>query len=141
RRAFRWARAKDASIGGDFPALRAQMIQAAGSEELPPLVLSRLEPPLRDQEPEALARSAELGSEPEFRTWFFTREDLAPYLDELAGIRESPIVLDRAQQEERLRTVMDRAVVELFGGAMRESWARRLYEMAYFLSATGRRDK
>jgi len=81
RRAFRWARAKDASIGGDFPALRAQMIQAAGSEELPPLVLSRLEPPLRDDEPEALARSAELGSEPEFRTWFFTREDLAPYLD------------------------------------------------------------
>lgn len=141
RRAFRWARERAARIGGDFPALRAQMIPSPGAEEMRPLIFSHLVPPLLDEEPDALARSAEVLAEPEFRTWFFTREDLAPYLEELTSIRESPIVLDRTQQEERFRAVIDRALAELFGGARRESWARRLYEMAYFLWASARREK
>jgi len=53
-------------------------------------------------------------------------------------VRESPLVLDERQQSDRFGAIIDRAVEELFGGEQQRSWVRRLYEMAYFFSATRR---
>ena len=141
RRAFAWARERNASVSGDFPALRAQLINEPGADTLPPIIWSRLDPAKLDADGAALASSVEVLNEPELRTWFLGPEQLEPYLRELAEIRESPLVLDRHQQEERFAAVIVRAVEELFGGERRTSWARRLYELAYFFSATGRSDR
>src|SRR5262249_27714416 len=141
RRAFTWARERNASVAGDFPALRAQLTNEPGAEELPPIIWSRLDPSKLDADPAALASSVEVLNEPELRTWFLGPEQPEPYPRELAEIRESPLVLDRHQQEERFAAVIARAVEELFGGAHRASWARRLYELAYFFSATGRAER
>lgn len=141
-RAFRWARERQAKVEGDYPALRSQVLGDPPPEETrPPLVTSFFDLAELASEPSRLARSEDLLQEPEFRTWLLERELLEPYLKELESIKESPIVLDRAQQEERYRAVLDRVVVELFGGERRESWARRIYEMAYFFWATRRQEQ
>ena len=90
-------------------------------------------------DPALLTESAELLAEREFRTWFFGPDELQPYLEELSSIKNSPLVLNRTQQEERFADVIVRAVTELFSGELRDSWPRRLYEMAYFLWSTARR--
>lgn len=136
-RAFRWAHENERRVNGDFPALRKQFVKEPAAEELPPLVLSHIDettvPPLAE-----ISAPAALLEEKEFRTWFFGPEELKSYLDELQSVRDSPLVLDERQQTERFGAIMDRAVEELFGGEMQQSWVRRLYEMAYFFSATRR---
>jgi hypothetical protein len=141
RRAFAWARERDGRVDGDFPGLRSQVVSEAGEENLAPLVLRHLDAKELETDPTHLARSAELVEEPEFRTWWMQRESLQGYLDELTSIKDSPIVLDRSQQEERYRGVIDRAVEEIFAPPLRDSWVRRLFEMAYFLSASARPER
>ena len=58
----------------------------------------------------ALARSAELLAEPELRTWFLTAEDLAPYLEELGSVQDSPLVLNEMQQHDRFDAIITRAI-------------------------------
>lgn len=140
RRAFAWARAREARIEGDYPALRAQLVHEPGLEEMPPLILAHVDAAALTADDDRLAQSGTLIEQKEFRTWVFTPEQLKPYLDELAAIRDSPLVLDRAQQEERFRSVIDGAVERLFGGAPRDSWVRWLYETAYVFWSTGRRE-
>ncbi len=137
-RALGWARSQGTPMTGDYPALRAQILKAPPADDLPPLVLSRIDAEAIKRDPVILGRSAGLLEEPELRTWFFGPEQLKPYLDELAGIRESPLVLNRVQQEERFRVAVERAVVDLFGDQWRMAYARRLYEMAYFFAVTAR---
>lgn len=139
-RAFRWAQERRAPLPADYPALRAQFAKEPPAEDLPPLILAHVDVGALAADVGRLEKSDGLLEEKEFRTWFFSRQELQPYLDEVGSIRDSPLVLNRAQQEERVRGVVDRAVEELFSGARRESWVRRLYEMAYFFWATGRRE-
>jgi hypothetical protein len=141
RRAFAWARERDGRIEGDFPGLRSQVVSEAGEENLPPLALRYVDAKEIEADPAHLARSAELVEEPEFRTWWMQRDRLQGYLDELTSIKDSPLVLDRSQQEERYRGVIDRAVEEIFAPPLRDSWVRRLYEMAYFLWASARPER
>jgi hypothetical protein len=88
-----------------------------------------------------LARSEELLEEKEFRTSLLSEETSRPYLAEMDGIRESPLVLSQLQQSERLRICVERAVVEVFDGEQRHSYIRRLEEVAYFLLASGREER
>jgi hypothetical protein len=141
RRAFAWARERDGRIEGDFPGLRSQLVSEPGEEELAPLALRYLDAKEIEADPSHLARSAELVEEPELRTWWLQRDRLQSYLDELKSIKDSPLVLDRSQQEERYRGVVDRSVEEIFAPPLRDSWVRRLYEMAYFLWASARPER
>jgi hypothetical protein len=136
-RAFRWAREGNRRVNGDFPALRGQMLKEPAAEDQPPLVLSYIDATTVPA-PEKFSEPAALLEEKEFRTWFFGPEELKPYLDELNSVRESPLVLDERQQSDRFGAIIDRAVEELFDGERKESWVRRLYEMAYFFWATRR---
>jgi hypothetical protein len=130
RRAFQWARAAGIRMEGDYPALRAQWSHEPAAETSP------LAPPAADEA--ALGRSAELLGEPEFRTWFRTAEDLAPFLEEFGGVQESPLVLNPLQQQERYDEIIARAIDTTWGGEHRASWSRRLTEMARYLAATRR---
>jgi hypothetical protein len=66
------------------------------------------------------------------------RSVLGSYATEVSAIQDSPLVLSRPQQEERGRSIVVRALHELFGGDASRPYRRRLEEMAYVLHATGR---
>ncbi len=135
-RAFRWA-AETGQPGGDYPRLRAKLLKAPVTE-MQPLIFQRLDAAAVRGDTQLLKVSEKLLAEKEFRTWFFDHEVLKPYLDAAQRIKDSPLLLNQAQQQERLRAVIQQAIEELFGGAHRPSWVRRLEETAYFFHATGR---
>jgi hypothetical protein len=137
-RAFEWARASGARMGGDYPALRAQFSRVPPPAALPARAPARGAAAAPQRDEAQLAQSADLLEEPEFRTWFFGAEQLAPYLEELAGVKDSPLVLNRVQQQERFEAVIVGAIDALFGGDARPSWARRLHEMSHYFAATRR---
>lgn len=135
RRAFDWARARAARMDGDYPALRAQLSRHPAPTERPAL-------PITDEtaadDPAALAASAELLGELEMRTWFRPLEELQPYLEEMGGVRDSPLVLNEAQQQERFETIIQHAIDGIFGDAQRDTWVRRFAEQAVYFAATRR---
>lgn len=141
QRGLGWARERGARVSGDYPALRRQLTHEPPASEMRPLVLAHTDEAEIEDKPELLAGSGSLLAEQEFRTWFFDAPSLRPYLDELRSVRESPLVLGEAQQRERFGAVIERAVEELFGREIGQSWARRLYEMAYFFWASGRTEQ
>ena len=139
-RAFEWSRARGTRMVGDYPALRAQLTRQAPPQAMPPIALTRIDPALLAADAAQLAQSSALLEEPEFRTWFLTAEQLKPFLDELAGAKDSPLVLNRVQQEERFEEIIQRAIGATFD-VERQSWARRLWEMGYFLAVTRRPER
>jgi hypothetical protein len=134
RRAFDWARARAARMDGDYPALRAQLSRHPAPTERPALPTVGAHP----ADDAALAASAELLGEPELRTWFRPLEELQPYLEEMAGVRDSPLVLNEMQQQERFETIIQHAIDGLFGGAQRDTWSRRFEEQAVYFAASRR---
>jgi hypothetical protein len=135
-RAFQWSSARG-ETGGDYPGLRAHFTKEAVTPMEPPIYRA-LDVAAVRQDAKLLEESVSLLDEKEMRTWFFEREAALPYVRELIEVRDSPLVLNEAQQGERLNGVVAKAVEELFGGERRESWQRRLEEMAYFFHASGR---
>ena len=135
-RAFRWA-AERGQAGGDYPGMRAKLIKAPVTE-MQPLIFAHLDATAVRGNQQLLAESVQLLEEKELRTWFFDPETLKPYLDETQRIKDSPLLLNKAQQQERFLALIERAIEELFGGTRQLSWVRRLEEMAYFFHATGR---
>lgn len=133
RRAFDAARAAGTRMEGDYPALRAQWWREPAGATSP------LPPPCADEA--ALGRSAEVLREPELRTWFRTAEDLAPFLEAFSGVQESPLVLNELQQQERFDDILARAIDTTFGGVLRETWSRRLTELARYFAATRRPER
>jgi hypothetical protein len=121
--------------------LRVQFFKTAPAEDLAPLVLSQIDADTVRADAALLARSPELLEEPEFRTWFIPPEQLQPYLDEIGRANESPLVLNAGQQNDRANSVVDQAIKEQFEGERQTSYVRRLYEMAYYLQATGRGER
>jgi len=101
------------------------------------LVSSRVSAPDDAEHATLVAESASLLSEPELRTWWPRPDDAAPFLAEIREIRESPLVLPPAQQEDRLRQVLARATQALYPA---EAMARRLEAVAFVLAETGRVD-
>jgi hypothetical protein len=140
-RAFHWARDRAASMKGDYPALRSQLFREKPPLELPPLVFRQIDRSEVATDLNLLTTSAELLSEKEFRTWFLSRDSVQSYLDDIHGIRESPILLNELQQKDRFQEVVERSVNETFSVEKRASYGRRLYEMAYFLLKTERPDR
>jgi hypothetical protein len=136
-RAFEWASARGTRMSGDYPLLRAQIAREAAPTALPPMAVSLVDPAAATSE-SALAESAALLTEPEFRTWVLGAEAVAPVLAELVQVKESPLVLNQLQQEERFEAVVRGAIEDVFSPQRRSSWSRRLYEMAYFFAVSGR---
>ena len=135
-RAFEWACARGTRMTGDYTALRAQLTRQPPPAAVPPDVLARLDAVTADAT--ALAQSPALLDEPELRTWFRDAEQLAPFLAELGSVKDSPLVLNPAQQEERFEAVILQAIEAVFDADQRPSWARRLSAMGYYFAVTER---
>jgi hypothetical protein len=98
-------------------------------------VSRRAAPPTPEEAPELVAGSAAILAEPELRGWYPTPEAASPFVEEIRTVRESPIVLSRMAQEERVREVLRRAATALFPPVV---LARRLEGTAYVFAETGR---
>jgi hypothetical protein len=92
-------------------------------------------PPGPDEVGALLAAASALLEEPELRTWWPTPAAAEPILAEMAQVEDSPIVLPRLQQEERMRAILERAAGVLFPPA---PFARRLEGTAYIFAETNR---
>jgi hypothetical protein len=135
-RAFHWAAARG-QAGGDYPGMRAKLVKSPVIALQPPIFAHLDIDAVRANGP-LLGEAVQLLDEKELRTWFFDQATLKPYLDEAQRIKDSPLLLNQAQQQERFRLLIERAIEELFGGDHQLSWVRRLQDMAYFFHATGR---
>jgi len=118
----------------DYLRVRTRLTDAPPAEPGEP-VSSRTSVPTGAERDALVASSAELLGEPELRVWWPSPEAAAPFLAEMAEVRDSPIVLAPVQQEERLEAILRRATRELFPP---DVTARRLEGTAYVLAETGR---
>ena len=98
-------------------------------------VSAQVAPPGADEVAGLVADSAGLLDEPELARWSPDPEAAAPFLEELTAARESPLLVSRAAQEERVRAILTRAAEALIPSA---TLARRLEGMAYVFAETGR---
>jgi hypothetical protein len=118
----------------DYLRIRPQLVTTPPAEPAEPRS-ALAGPPPESERPALLAGSAELLAQPELRTWWPSPEAAAPFVDEIAAQRDTPLVLNRMQQEDRLQAVLVRAAAELYP---RDAIARRLEGTAYVLAETGR---
>src|SRR5262249_56441129 len=92
-------------------------------------------PPPDEETGAPVAASATLLEEPELRGWYPAPEAVAPFVEQIAEIRESPLLVSSAAQEERLREVLGRAAGSLFPAPVVR---RRLEGTAHVLAETRR---
>ena len=117
---------------GDYLALRADLIAAAPPVTLDHPIYREFANDLDSDPP------ADLMKEPEIAGWKLPPEVVKPYADEAADLRNSVIVLNRMQQEERVNLVIERAITELLGGPYGERLRRHLEDTAYYFARTRR---
>jgi hypothetical protein len=130
-----WRRTPESHRGEvrNFFALRTELIAQSPPNELKHPVYDEFAAEL------ALEPAAELMKEPEVAAWPIAPAIVKPYADEIAGLRNSVIVLSRIQQEERVVTVVERAIAELLVGEIATRLRRHLEDTAYYFARTGRR--
>ncbi|HTY54553.1 MAG TPA: hypothetical protein VMB26_05110 [Candidatus Binataceae bacterium] len=118
---------------GNFLMLRAEIIS-----DPPPVELAH---PIYHEFAAELANepSVELLKEPEVAGWKLPADKTKPYVDEVNDVRQSPLVLNRFQQEERINGIVERAISELLSGETALLARRRLEDTAYYLARAGRR--
>jgi len=133
-RAHQWTRERGGHVEGDYLAIRAQLTQTPVPEAMEHPVWKMLAG--GDDAP--LASSAEVVGEPELRTWFPDLAALAPFFTEIDNIRDSPLVLNEAQQRERFDAVVNEATERCYAAAGRASWRRRVEAMAYVFAVSKR---
>lgn len=119
---------------GNFFTWRAELIAAAppGDDFVHP-IYTELAAEAADEP------GIDLLKEPEVLAWKFPAAAIKPYVDEIAEIQQSVIVLNPMQQEERIARVIEKAIDGFFGGAAGRRARRRLEDIAYYLAHTGRR--
>jgi hypothetical protein len=119
----------------NFFALRTELIAQSPPTELRHPIYDELAADL-DREP-----SADLMKEPEIAAWTLAADSVKAYVDEIASLRNSVIVLSRIQQEERVVTVVERALARLLTGDTALRLQRHLEDTAYYFARTARRDQ
>jgi hypothetical protein len=87
-----------------------------------------------------LTTSLQLFEEPELQRWLLDATQVRPYIEQITRAQDSPLILNRYQQQDRVQMVITQAIDELFSGESGKVYARRLEEMAFYLAATERPD-
>jgi hypothetical protein len=122
---------------GSYPALRSHIIATPAQPVEVPLPAGLNRDAIAGDE-NLLATSVQLFEEQELLRWLLGPEQVKPYLEQISQVQESPLVLNRYQQQDRLQTVVDHAIEEFFAGERGQSYIRRLEETALVLAVTGR---
>jgi len=119
---------------GNFLTIRAELVASAPPQDLRHPIYEELAAELT-HEP-----SAELMRDPDVAAYRLSATITKPYADEIAGLRQSVIVLSRVQQEDRVGQTVERAIGELIAGATADRIRRHLEDTAYFSLRTGKRE-
>ncbi len=118
---------------GNFLMIRSEIIAGPPPTEFEHPVYAELAVEI------AAEPSIDLLKEPELAGWRMPPAEIKPYLDEVNEVRQSPLVLGRLQNEERINAVAERAIGALMAGARAMLIRRRLEDTAYYLLRSGRR--
>ena len=132
--AFRRTPADRRAQVGNFLTLRTEIVGSPPPTEIVHPIYAEMASAL-EHEP-----AADLLKEPEIAAWKFPPAEIKPYVDEIKSIRESVLVLNRVQQEERINVIVERAVGVLLGGQHAGAVRRRLEDIAYYMARSGRRE-
>lgn len=133
------AKARGVASVDAFPAHRSHLFSTpAQPAELP--FPPSIEREAVANDAELLATSVQLFQELEMQRWFLDHERAHHYTDQIAQAQESPLILNRYQQQDRMQTVIDKAMGEIFSGVSGGAYARRLEETAAYFAATDRPD-
>jgi len=131
------ARAHDGKELESYPALRSHLISTPAQPAEVPLPAS-LDPEAIAADENLLATSVQLFEEPQFQRWLLDHDQAHGYIDQIAQAQESPLVLNRYQQQDRVQTIIEKAISEVFSAENSRSYARRLEEATLHLLAGGR---
>lgn len=115
---------------GNFLTLRSELIASPPAADFVHPIYAELgveQPP---------TPSLDLLKEPEIAQWQLASAQMRALADEVHELQESPLVLNRLQQEERIGAVVGRAIAVLASSA---AIRRRLEDTAYYLARTGRK--
>jgi hypothetical protein len=82
--------------------------------------------------------SVDLMREPEVAAFQLPAAAVKPFAEEVSGLNQSVIVLARVQQEERINTVVERALTELLTGENSYRLRRHLEDSGYFFARSGK---
>jgi len=83
--------------------------------------------------------SADLMNEPDIAAYMLPRDAIQPFADETVQLQQSTLVLNRMVQEERVNTVLERAIEQILTGDLAYRLRRRLEDTAYYFARTGKR--
>jgi hypothetical protein len=119
----------------NFFAYRAELIAQSPPVDFTHPVYAEFAADLAQEPP------ADLMKEREVAAWTIAPGIVKPYADEVASLRNSVIVLNRMQQEERVVTIVERAIADLLGDDTGKRLRRHLEDTAYYFARTGRRDQ
>ena len=120
-----------------YPAMRSHIVSSPAEQIGVPL------PDSLDREAIAadealLATSTQLFEEPELQRWLLDHDQAHVYVDKLGQAQDSPLVLNKYQQQDRAQAIIDEALGDLFANDQAQTYARRLEETAFHLAATSR---
>lgn len=85
--------------------------------------------------------SRRLLEEAEFRFWILDEDWVRPYLEQVEKAKESRLVLNEIQKEERFAGIVRNAVHEIFSGERRQLFQRRMEDVALYLLETKREEQ
>lgn len=122
-----------------YPELRSHVLSTPASPvEIPlPATLDR-EAIAADEQ--LLLTSPQLLQEPEMQRWLLEPERTHRYIDQISQAQDSPLVLNRYQQQDRMQTIIEQAISEVFSPENSKAYVRRLEETALHFFASGRAD-
>lgn len=132
------AQARNGKEIESYPALRSHLVSTPAVPVEVPLPASLGRETLAAEE--LLATSSQLLEEPELRRWLLDPERAKPYIDEINQAQDSPLVLNRYQQQNRMQTIIEKAIGEIFSVENENVYARRLEETALHFAASERLD-
>jgi len=111
---------------GNYLALRAELIESS-----PPV---QFEHPIHAEFAASLAQEPDarlLEQHPELMGFLLPKEAMASFVAEVEEIRQSPLVLNRFQQQERIEVVVTNALASLSAGEPHRRLLCRLENLAY----------
>jgi hypothetical protein len=120
---------------GNFLALRTEISAAPVPSDLAHPIYAELGAGI------AAEPALELLKEPELLEWRLSAAEIGPYVEEIDRVIDSVIVLNELQQRERINTIVERAVGELFSGERGVRARRRFEDLAYYMLHSGRREQ
>ncbi len=118
---------------GNFLSLRAEMVPDAPPAEFRhPIYGEFAAEPAADPAPDLM-------KEPDIAAYKLPPDMIKPFADETVQLQQSTLVLNRMLQEERVNTVLERAIEQLLTGDVAYRLRRRLEDTAYYFARTGKR--